>query len=62
MRACGFGTTVCARSVRPLTRRNPSASLLWMWVSTRVEGLEQYCENGFVATNNGPTGDPPEDE
>jgi alcohol dehydrogenase (NADP+) len=23
------------------------------------EGLEQYCENGFVATYNGPTGDPP---
>ena len=22
-------------------------------------GLEQYCENGFVATYNGPTGDPP---
>jgi alcohol dehydrogenase (NADP+) len=23
------------------------------------EGLEQYCENGFVATYNGPTADPP---
>ncbi len=23
------------------------------------EGLEQYCQNGFVATYNGPTGDPP---
>jgi len=22
------------------------------------EGLEQYCENGFVATFNGPTADP----
>ena len=24
-----------------------------------VEGLEQYCENGFVGTYNGPTSDPP---
>jgi uncharacterized zinc-type alcohol dehydrogenase-like protein len=24
-----------------------------------AEGLEQYCENGFVATYNSPTGDPP---
>ena len=24
-----------------------------------AEGLEQYCENGFVGTYNGPTQDPP---
>jgi len=24
-----------------------------------AEGLEQYCENGFVGTYNGPTADPP---
>ena len=27
--------------------------------SACAEGLEQYCENGFVGTYNGPTADPP---